>query len=122
MPHSETLFRTSLLLGEEHKMRKVTKKEWVDALRSGQYKQGKHFLNVNGTFCCLGVLADLTGCGWEDRMAVTESGDESSVLLSDHFDQYLDFQLSTTTQDHLANRNDHGESFSQIADYIEEHL
>lgn len=37
------------------------KAQWVAALRSGEYKQGKYVLhNVDeNTFCCLGVLCDL---------------------------------------------------------------
>ena len=36
------------------------KKMWVEALRSGEYKQGEHTLkNDKGEFCCLGVLCDL---------------------------------------------------------------
>ena len=41
-------------------MNKDIKKKWVDALRSGEYKQGKGQLrNSKGEFCCLGVLCDL---------------------------------------------------------------
>lgn len=39
------------------------KKLWVEALRSGEYKQGKGYLkDVTGdepAYCCLGVLTDL---------------------------------------------------------------
>lgn len=35
------------------------KKKWIDALRSGEYKQGKSFLQKHNLFCCLGVLCDL---------------------------------------------------------------
>lgn len=37
------------------------KKLWVDALRSGEYEQGKNVLrNIEkNTFCCLGVLCDI---------------------------------------------------------------
>lgn len=41
-------------------MNKAIKKQWVDALRSGDYSQGKHCLqDENNNFCCLGVLTDL---------------------------------------------------------------
>jgi len=45
-------------------MRKTVKKKWLEALRSGEYKQGKRTLrrrepNGEWSFCCLGVLCDL---------------------------------------------------------------
>jgi hypothetical protein len=34
--------------------------KWVAALRSGEYKQGRMFLNNGeGSMCCLGVLCDM---------------------------------------------------------------
>ncbi len=35
------------------------KKLWVDALRSGEYKQGFGFLEQGGKWCCYGVLCEL---------------------------------------------------------------
>lgn len=36
------------------------KRQWVEALRSGQYRQGrKQLLDPEGQYCCLGVLTDL---------------------------------------------------------------
>ena len=41
-------------------MNKDIKKKWVDALRSGEYKQGQGRLkNEKNEYCCLGVLCDL---------------------------------------------------------------
>lgn len=44
-------------------MKSINKKlvrQWVDALRSGKYKQGRSALrNVDNEFCCLGVLCDI---------------------------------------------------------------
>lgn len=34
-------------------------KLWVDALRSGKYKQGKERLQYEDKYCCLGCLSDL---------------------------------------------------------------
>lgn len=34
-------------------------KEWVKALRSGEYTQGRSCLRRADNFCCLGVLCDL---------------------------------------------------------------
>jgi hypothetical protein len=33
--------------------------KWVAELRSGRWPQGKGFLNMNGRFCCLGVLCEV---------------------------------------------------------------
>lgn len=46
------------------------KKQWVDALKSGEYKQGKGMLlSPSDKYCCLGVLCDLhskvTNTSWQ---------------------------------------------------------
>ena len=33
--------------------------EWVNALRSGKYKQGKDRLRKNDSYCCLGVACEI---------------------------------------------------------------
>lgn len=40
-------------------MNPEVKKLWVDALRSGKYKQGKRRLSIDGNHCCLGVLCEI---------------------------------------------------------------
>lgn len=40
-------------------MNKEIKKQWIEALRSGKYKQGREYLCVDETYCCLGVLCDI---------------------------------------------------------------
>ncbi len=40
-------------------MNPEVKKNWLAALRSGEYQQGKDYLHRDGSFCCLGVLTDL---------------------------------------------------------------
>lgn len=47
------------------KINPLLKKAWVDALRSGMYKQGRGFLcsldnkGANPTYCCIGVLCEV---------------------------------------------------------------
>lgn len=43
------------------------KAKWIEALRSGKYKQGRGRLQRDGGFCCLGVLCDILGAKWEVR-------------------------------------------------------
>lgn len=80
-------------------MRKVTKQEWVDALRSGDYQQAQGRLKGRRkrTFCCLGVLADLTGCSWGSDNYPVVNGEYgmSCALLFNSFNAYLDFELPT---------------------------
>jgi hypothetical protein len=40
-------------------MKPEIKQRWVEALRSGQYRQGTGALRAHGHYCCLGVLCDL---------------------------------------------------------------
>lgn len=34
-------------------------RKWVDALRSGEFKQGSSYLNLEETYCCLGVACEV---------------------------------------------------------------
>lgn len=36
--------------------------KWLDALRSGEYKQCGFSMHNAGMYCCLGVAAELIGC------------------------------------------------------------
>lgn len=55
-------------------MRKDIYDKWVAALKSGHYKRGRGFLNVNSCFCCLGVLCDLYIKEHPDKAYWTEAG------------------------------------------------
>src|SRR3954466_11512237 len=43
------------------------KTKWVEALRSGEYNQCRGNLKSPDGFCCLGVLAQISGLQFEDR-------------------------------------------------------
>jgi hypothetical protein len=48
--------------------------KWVDALRSGKYKQGVNSLKrEDGSFCCLGVLQDVLDGKVETNTATGQS-------------------------------------------------
>jgi hypothetical protein len=50
---------------------------WLDALRRGEYKQGKHRLRSRwDEFCCLGVLCDI-----HDSSRWTTNGDNDPVYI-----------------------------------------
>jgi hypothetical protein len=66
-------------------MNQEIKQRWIEALRSGEYQQGKKSLFHCGKFCCLGVLTDLYikehGLQWNKDSAVYY-GDIEAVLWS----------------------------------------
>lgn len=116
------------------------KQQWVDALRSGEYKQGKGYLKqiVNGetTFCCVGVLVDIAVKSGLDSSTVIRFDEDASILpeavgtwadLDQDIvlgkvtgvtaDQYEERKLSLYYQNDTDNK-----TFSEIADYIEENF
>lgn len=86
---------------------------WLAALRSGEYRQGQHdLLDSDGNACCLGVLCLIQGCS---------PGRIAGEALSTVFEEF-NAGLDRSAQQKLAAKNDDGETFLQIADYIEGNL
>lgn len=52
------------------------KQQWVEALRSGEYNQGRRYLHHEDKFCVLGVLCDLhskeTGNEWDPHPSIID--------------------------------------------------
>jgi hypothetical protein len=92
------------------------KANWIEALRSGKYQQAKSFLKTDDGYCCLGVLCDIQGADFD---AINE--EFGSLSLSYNPKEYLG-QVPETSASELAQMNDNGKSFSEIADYIEKNL
>lgn len=88
------------------------KAKWIKALRSGEYKQATGALRVNDSYCCLGVLADLQGADDDEFHRWRTSAQPPSIC------ELVDMNYALE----LADRNDSGESFEQIADYIKKNL
>jgi len=123
-------------------MKKSIMETWVRALRSGKYNQCKGQLKNNNSFCCLGVLTDIygeqEGIEWsqDEWLYINKCGDVrrecegltvnvqgwSGMTSSDGdrvrcVDSWDDEGKSIT--DSLADMNDSGSSFEEIADIIE---
>ncbi len=111
--------------------------EWVEALRSGKFKKGwgslKHIFQDKNecVHCCLGVLGEINGV--PDSVLLyqgTLEGKQNKVLttLGKDLGSRLDGDpvlIKGQEYESLADANDSGESFADIADYIEanyEHL
>ena len=82
------------------------KAKWVEALRSGEYRQCREQLHgFENQYCCLGVLCKV----------VNHSTDPDRAY------RWLD--IVTGGYGPFVNMNDHeGKSFTEIADYIEKSL
>jgi hypothetical protein len=108
-------------------------KDWITALRSGEYEQGRGQLRsqlslpyeeAEYAYCCLGVAADVaikTGkldAQWNDSLLDVPSEVTLSLVLPDGILPL--FGLTGISQDTLVEMNDiEGASFTVIADYIE---
>ena len=109
------------------------RREWIDALRSGKYPQGKNFLHVQNRWCCLGVACDLFAArlGIKRRMVgPTEIFDEGAfeeiellprpiVRLLGLVDNQGSHHRDGVDSHTLISLNDDGLSFPEIADALE---
>ena len=107
------------------------RRQWLVALRSGDYKQGHKILrSVTDSYCCLGVLCNLVDPeGWEHNEA------EFRTLGARHFvykgkrvfgalpaELLVEKKIPNWAHTHLIHMNDSGMSFEAIADWIEDNL
>lgn len=120
-------------------MKSEIKTKLVAALRSGDYVQGSGRLMAvdrrgEKTFCCLGVLCSVMGVEWRNHtfenefctpiVSITPFLGDVCLKKKDG-DEYLNqsalesIELTSKQQNHLAVLNDNGQSFEEIADYIE---
>ena len=119
-----------------------TKKEWLKALRSGEYKQGDGALrkevachiaeepDTEERFCCLGVLCDLVEPNqwrrlnneWVNGVSSDDGGMPRKDLLEElGLDRNINRsgRKNSTIAEHLAHMNDGGKTFKEIANWIE---
>lgn len=103
--------------------RKEVYQLWLDALRSGKYRQGQGQLrqtdgNGHNRFCCLGVLCDLAvkdgGPKWNSERGPENHAAEPSAKI-------LKFMGLTDNEvnDLIGLNDDELRNFKEIADYIE---
>ena len=101
------------------------KKLWLDALRNGDFQQGNGALaEKRGNtiyYCCLGVLCEIkqvqkVDTGSTSNIRYGTSMDESSAS---YLPDYMESVLPTEYQKALAQMNDAGFTFEEIAQVIE---
>ena len=107
-------------------MKEALKKKWVEALRSGEFRQGKGKLRITDRYCCLGVLLEIDGSvayskkhGWHFRGSGERVAEWNSYFTSE-YRRALNITLSTERI--LARMNDDGTPFDEIANYLETHM
>lgn len=104
------------------------KNNWIQALRSGKYKQGRSFLKQeasNNTYhCCLGVLCELMGLDQfkVGNEIVFKDYENQEMILKLSLDLVNNIQMGFGDQLVLSYKNDNGKSFNEIADWIEKNL
>lgn len=108
-------------------MKAELKHKWVQALRSGKYSQGINTLRTrDNKYCCLGVLADVSGLGiWRETNGVWEyiHADIRLGRNSIEWPMLERVDLSSSEQAALVRMNDtEKRPFNAIADWIDKFL
>ena len=98
---------------------------WVDALRSGIYKQGRGrlFNEETGLYCCLGVCEHAVCNGAERRvMGLVALSSQTTELMKFHYENaYIIGNKSLKEYLSLTKANDSGNvTFEEIADFVEQ--
>ena len=113
-------------------MKKNLKKLWIEALRSGKYKQGKYRLSTDkgNAFRCLGVFCDVYAKNypndnlfhWDPVNGIaTYEGVPSNLSLPRSFKRYIELDIGK--ENVLIDLNDDDNAtFAQIANQIEKNL
>ncbi len=99
----------------------TTVKDWADALRSGKYEQGEgNLITVDGEYCCLGVLCDIVD---PKVFELNEYGDPihfvdgfGTAIIPDFVQYSVGWDIDNIG---LAELNDGGFNFNEIADVID---
>lgn len=106
------------------------KKKWTDALRSGDYTQGQHGLCLvseeGAAYCCLGIAYELTygEDSWVEDTWRTLDGSYwlRAASVNDDTSLFTPEGLTPKQADDLAEMNDEGKTFNELADYIDENF
>ncbi len=107
-------------------MQKEMAMKWIEALRSGKYKQGKNWLcyvkGKTAKYCCLGVLCHINKVPYE-KYWDSKKYDGNARIISEELKIKLKMntQSGQTSGGWLSEMNDNGKSFKEIANVIEKH-
>ncbi len=107
--------------------------KWMAALRSGEYQQATGWLKSvvydpdplqpKFKYCCLGVAGEICGCTMKpEQDGYLDNNDESSVGNLEKIPEELIGGKSGTLPHVLADMNDNGKTFNEIADWIQDNV
>lgn len=103
------------------RMPQELKTKWIEALESGEYKQGKSTLcGVDGSYCCLGVLEKVVENEVERLAFPSPDFYQRNGIEPGDFTERSIIGDPVRVDTLLAEQNDHGTSFSKIANIIRE--
>lgn len=117
-------------------LKQITREDWIAALRSGEYKQaqGRMYNEFQDAYCCLGVACKLAGVPLEILSTPQAKSSSFNFLGKEEAKQMyemlgvhrtpIDRRFGLSSKDYnstyvLASRNDAGQSFADIADFLE---
>lgn len=97
--------------------------QWLEALESGKYEQGTHYLKSNNKYCCLGIVCELAGLQHDGESCFIGQGHWHTVHLPEYLTEQYGFftnfgEVDGGADDSLVCRNDTGSSFAEIAAFI----
>jgi hypothetical protein len=120
------------------------KAEWIETLESGKYPKTKNFMHDECGYCCLGVLVEMTGIGFNETNPWYKNVDYNSdgryyYPKSDgryyypKNDKLADtagltpiglehFGITGWQQNELMRLNDFNDTFDKVIAYIKENL
>ena len=99
-------------------------RQWVAALRSGEYPQGRDGLRTEDGYCCLGVVCELAGMEAVYHGDGRYAYDRCTGMLPRRAMEWLGIDTASPrigSKTAITLNDDYLLSFPQIADLIEEH-
>jgi len=114
---------------KDYQLPKEFATKWVAALRSNKYEQGNYKLKCENQYCCLGVACDIVGFAQDfgdaqyiGGLNVTYGFKEELTPILDLIPVQLQGGQENGLVDKLTSMNDSGQSFFDIADWIEDNV
>lgn len=119
------------------KLKPKWKKKWLEALRSGEYKQGRRRLKTklsDGSYeyCCLGVLCEITGLSYSGSAGLLPSKvvnlvyedclDDNSNFTDNRKNPYLYDPILKNTVTAVSANDTFNRRFDYIANMVESAL